>query len=170
MQVKDSELERYIDMYRKSVLGTALCYVRNMSDAEDILQEAFIKLYTYKGSFDSDVHVKAWLLRCTINLCKSLMRSYWYRFSEPLEAAETQVCSDTPNDGSVTEALGKLNSKTRVVLYMYYYEGYTADEIAKITHSTVNSVMLRLSRGRRQLKDLLTDERNDNDDRLQRNI
>ena len=68
--MKDSELERYIDMYRKSVLGTALCYVRNPSDAEDILQEAFIKLYTYKGSFDSDEHVKAWLLRCTINLCK----------------------------------------------------------------------------------------------------
>lgn len=162
--MKDSELERYIDMYRKSVLGTALCYVRNTSDAEDILQEAFIKLYTYNGSFDSDEHVKAWLLRCTINLCKSLLRSYWYRFSEPLDAAEEQVQYDTPDDGTVTEALAKINSKTRVVLYMYYYEGYSADEIAKITHSTVNAVMLRLSRGRRQLKELIIDERNDPDD------
>lgn len=164
MQVKDSELERYIEMYRKSVLGTALCYVRNASDAEDILQEAFIKLYTYKGSFDSDEHVKAWLLRCTINLCKSLLRSYWYKFSEPLDAAEEQVQSDEPNDGVVTEALGKIRSKTRIVLYMYYYEGYSAEEIAKMTNSTVNSVRLRLSRGRRQLKELLIDERNDPDD------
>ena len=164
MQVKDSELERYIDMYRKSVLGTALCYVRNTSDAEDILQEAFIKLYTYKGRFDSAEHVKAWLLRCTINLCKSLLRSYWYKFSEPLEAAETRVHCDEHNDGTVTEALRKINGKNRIVLYMYYYEGYSADEIAKITHSTVNSVMLRLSRGRRQLKELLIDERNDPDE------
>ena len=164
MQVKDSELERYIDMYRKSVLGTALCYVRNPSDAEDILQEAFIKLYTYTGSFDSDEHVKAWLLRCTINLCKSLMRSYWYKFSEPLEAAGEKVHYDTHDDRTVSEALGKINSKTRIVLFMYYYEGYSAGEIAKITHSTVNSVMLRLSRGRRQLKELLIDERNDHDD------
>lgn len=164
MQVKDSELERYINMYRKSVLGTALCYVRNSSDAEDILQEAFIKLYTYKGSFDGDEHVKAWLLRCTINLCKSLLRSYWYKFSEPLEAAEEKVHYDSLDDGAVTEVLKKINSKTRIVLYMYYYEGYSASEIARITRSTVNSVMLRLSRGRRQLKELLMDERNDHDD------
>ena len=162
--MKDSELERYIDLYRKSVLGTALCYVRNASDAEDIMQEAFIKLYTYKGSFDSDEHVKAWLLRCTINLCKSLLRSYWYRFSEPLEAAQTRIYCDKPNDSAVTDALKKIGCKNRIVLYMYYYEGYSADEIARITHSTVNSVMLRLSRGRRQLREVLIDERNDHDE------
>ncbi len=162
--MKDSELERYIRLYRKSVLGAALCYVRNSADAEDIMQEVFIRLYTHKGSFESDEHVKAWLLRCTVNLCKSLLRSYWYRFSEPLDAAPEETHYDTPPDSTVSEALAKLSPKTRAVLYMYYYEGYPAEEIAKITRSTANSVMLRLSRGRRQLRKILTDERNGNDD------
>ena len=163
----DGELERCIKLYRRSVLGAALCYVHNTSDAEDIAQEVFIKLYTYDGSFESDEHIKAWLLRCTVNRCKNLLRSYWYRNSEPLEAAGDKAHYDTREGGGLAEAMSRLKPKTRIVLELYYYEGYTAKEIAQITHTSENSVLHRLSRGRKQLKDILTDERNGSDDRLQ---
>ena len=170
VQVNSSDLERYIRLYRKSVLGAALCYVRNTSDAEDIAQEVFIKLYTYEGSFESDEHVKAWLLRCTINHSKDLLRSFWYRSSEPLEAAAGKVHYDTSEDGGLSEALSKLNPKIRIVLNLHYYEGYSAKEIAQIMHTTESAVLHRLSRGRKQLKDILINERNEVNDGLQENL
>ena len=165
--MRDSELERYIQLYRKSVLGAALCYVRNTCDAEDITQEVFIKLYTYKGSFNDDEHIKAWLLRCTINQCKNLLRSYWYRYSEPLEAAGEKVHYDTGEGGGLPEAMCSLNPKTRMVMNLHYYEGYSAKEIAQIMHTTESAVLHRLSRGRKQLKDILINERNEVNDGLQ---
>ena len=168
--MNDSELERYIKLYHKTVLGTALCYVRNTGDAEDITQEVFIKLYTYSGSFGNDEHVKAWLIRCTINRCKSLLRSYWYRFSEPLEAAEGKVHYDTGDDEGLSGALNRLDKNTRVVMLLHYREGYKAKEIAALLRTTESSVLHRLSRGRKQLREILTGERNEANDELQGNI
>lgn len=170
VQVKDSELERYIKLYRKSVLGTALCYVRNTSDAEDITQEAFFKLYTYKGSFENDEHVKAWLLRCAINLSKDLLRSFWYRCTDPLESIGEKVHYDTSEGGGLPEIMNKLNPKTRLVLSLHYYEGYSASEIAQIMRTSENSVLHRLSRGRKQLKEILINERIEPNDELQGNL
>ena len=170
VQVKDSEFERYIKLYRKSVLGTALCYVRNTSDAEDITQEAFFKLYTYKGSFENDEHVKAWLLRCAINLSKDLLRSFWYRCTDPLESIGEKVHYDTSEGGGLPEIMNKLNPKTRLVLSLHYYEGYSAKEIAQIMHTTESAVLHRLSRGRKQLKDILINERNEVKDGLQESL
>ena len=169
VQVNSNDLERYIKLYRKSVLGVALCYVRNTSDAEDIAQDVFIKLYTYEGSFESDEHVKAWLLRCAINHSKDLLRSFWYRSSAPLEAAEGKLHYDT-SEGGLPEAMSKLSPKMRIVLNLHYYEGYSAKEIAQIMHTTESSVLHRLSRGRKQLKDILINERNEVYDELQGNL
>ena len=158
--MNDSELEKYVRLYRKSVINAALCYVRNTSDAEDIAQEVFIKLFTCGVSFENDEHIKAWLLRCAINMSKNLLHSHWYRFSAPLEAAEEKIHYDVTDDGELLSVLHKLGRKNRVALYMYYYEGYSAAEIAKILNINENTVSAR-SRGRRQLKRLLTDERNE---------
>ena len=164
--MKKEELERYIRLYTKNVFGAAMCYVRNTSDADDIVQEVFIKLYTYSGSFESDEHVRSWLLRCAVNQSKSLLRSYWYRFSEPLEKAENKAHSDIGETDSLLDIMNRLDRKTHIVLYMYYYEGYSAKEIAGMTHSTENAVMHRLSRGRKKLKMLLSQGGIDADDEL----
>ncbi len=164
--MEKERFERYVEMYTKNVFGTALCYVRNTSDADDIVQEVFIKLYTHKGSFESDEHVKAWLLRCAVNQSKSLLRSYWYRFSDPLEKAGDKVHSDKKDSEKLLEIMSRLDCKTHLVLYMYYFEGYSAKEIAGMTHFTENAVMHRLSRGRKRLKELLSQERIDLDDEL----
>lgn len=160
--MKDSEFEHYVRLYRKSVLTAALCLVRSESDAEDITQEVFIRLYRYKGSFDSDRHIKNWLIRCAINRAKTLLGSRWHRYSQPLETAGELVHSDSYDEGDrLLELMGKLSPNNRIVLHMYYYEDYTAEEIAKLLGLSANAVSLRLSRGRQQLKKLLSEEGSD---------
>lgn len=163
----DSELTHYIGLYHRNVLNTALCYVKNTSDAEDITQEVFIKLYTYDGSFESDEHVKAWLIRCTVNLSKSLLRSHWYRFSLPLEAAGEKSHYDIEKHDGLLRLMSKITKKNRIALYMYYYEGYSTVEIARILGTNEDAVSARLNRGRQQLKKLITEERNKTDNELQ---
>lgn len=161
--MNDSEFERYVLLYRKCVCTAAFCYLRNASDADDAVQDVFFRLYTYEGSFKSDEQVKAWLLRCVINRSKDMLRSHWYRYYQPLEAAgETEYISGY--DGELLEILKKLGRNNRVTLYMYYYEGYSSPEIAKILGISERAVSSRLRRGREQLRKMLTDERNDTND------
>ena len=165
----ESELERYVGLYRKSVCTAALYYVKDPSDADDITQDVFFRLFMYDGEFENDDHVKAWLLRCAVNRSKDLLRSHWYRFSEPLETVKERT-SDSISDsgGRVLDILRKLGRKNRITLYMYYYEGYSSPEIAGILGISERAVSSRLRRGRQQLKKLLEDERNDTENGLQR--
>ncbi len=165
--MNDSEFERYVLLYRKSVCTAALYYLKNAEDAEDVAQDVFFRLYTYDGSFESDEQVKAWLLRCAINRSKDILRSHWYRFSQPLDAANDKVCVSS-YDRDLLGVLDRLGRNNRVTLYMYYYEGYSSPEIAKILGISERAVSSRLRRGREQLKKLLEEERNESDDGLQR--
>ncbi len=168
MRLNKSEFEYYVGMYRKTVFAAALCYVKNASDADDVSQDVFLKLYTCGMTFDSDEHVKAWLIRCAVNRSKSLLKSHWYKFSEPLEKAENKTYYDTRQTDVMLKLLRKIHKNNRITLYMYYYEGYSLDEIAEILGINANTVSSRLRRGRLQLKKLLLDERNDLGDELQR--
>lgn len=167
MPMDDFALERYIRLYRKNVCMTAMFYVKNAGDAEDIAQDVFLKLCTFDGTFDSDEHVKAWLLKCAINRCKNLLRSYRYRFTVPLEDAADMMYFDKTDEDSMLQLIAKLGTDSRIALYMHYYEGYTVREIADITGKSESAVTSALRRGRQKLKKMLT-ERNDEDE-LQRN-
>ncbi len=153
----ENELNRIIKLFGNNVFQTAFCYMKNYADAEDIREEAFIKLYLSGKSFDSDEHIKAWLLRVAANLCKDKLRSFWCKKILPLESAMDIKTEETPQDSFISY-LFRLKPDCRIALYMHYYEGYTAKEIAKITGSRENTVLSRLSRGRKQLKDILLKE------------
>lgn len=156
--MKESDVEYYLKLYRRTVIMAALCYVKSCADADDIMQDVFFKLYKYDGHFESDEHVKAWLIKCAVNQSKNLLGSRWYRLSLPLEAAEEIVHYDAPpSETKMPELLRRLGKNNRVVLYMYYYEEYPAEEIARILGISVNAVHSRLRRGRQKLKKLLTD-------------
>ena len=159
--MSDSEFLRIINLYQKTVYSVAYCYVKNTYDADDITQDIFLKLYTYKGSFNDDEHIKAWLIRCTVNECKSLLSSVRRKFTEPLSAAECMVAPSANEEDMMYPLIMKLGKKTRLALYMHYYEGYDPSEIAAITHSKVSAVYAQLKRGRKALKELLEpDEEN----------
>lgn len=168
--MSDNDFDRYVRMYRKTVFGTALCFVKNPGDADDIAQEVFMKLYKHDGHFESDEHIRAWLIRCTVNMSKSLLRSYWHRFSAPLEEADDMLYYDSVGGAGVLKLLNRLGTKNRSALYLHYYEGYSAAEVAKILNTSESAVMARLSRGRKQLRAILLEEGNENINGLQEYI
>ena len=156
----ETELERYIDLYRTSVYTAALCRCGNPSDADDAVQDVFLKLYTCGKEFNDDEHVKAWLLRCTINRCADIKRSHWNKFSVPLDEAGEKVHYDSKDLGqsALIEAIGKLDGVNRTVFYLYYSEGYSVSEIAEIMKMSGTAVRSRIARTRNRLKKLLEDE------------
>lgn len=151
------ELTRLIELYSGLVYRVAYCYVRNRADADDIMQDVFLAMYTYKKEFKDDEHIRAWLIRVTSNRCKNLLSSYRYRMSLPIEAAENVPVEQSTQD-SLLPLIMKLQQKYRLVLYMYYYEEYSVSDIAKTLGMKQTTVTTRLSRGRKRLKELLIRE------------
>ncbi len=154
--MNEEEFIRLAEKFRGTVYRVAFCYVRNQADAEDIMQEVFLKLYT-SGGFADDEHTKAWLIRVTINRCKSLLRSSWHRLSLPLEAAEN-LPSEQSQEDSLLPLLLKLKPKYQAVMYMFYYEDYSVKDIAAILGESKSAITTRLARGRKQLRELLIKE------------
>lgn len=135
--------EKYTDMvYRVATHNTP-----SQEDAEDITQEVFVKLVEKTRSFKDPEHLKAWLIRVTINLCHSL-----YRSSKQHEILDDRIPAPEDNDQSVLDYVKALPENYRNAIYLHYYEGYSAAEIADILNSKQNTVLSWLSRGREILK------------------
>ena len=147
-------------IHKDTVFRTALAYTKNKTDAEDISQEVFLKLYTSERTFSDREQEKAWLLRLTINKCKDLLKSYWFT----RRSDETDIKTEYPVDREQSELLEKVMSlpdKYRIVLHLYYYEEYSVSEIAALTNSKVSTVQTRLQRGREKLKKKLAEKEED---------
>lgn len=154
--MEDTELEECYEKYKNAVYQTALAYLKNKADAEDILQETFMKRYHYKLSFPDSEQEKAWLLRVAINLCKNLLKSSHKRNCISLE--ETEFVFENQEEHTVTEAVMNLEPKYRMTIHLYYVEGYSVQEISKILSISSPAVRTRLHRARQMLKDILGKE------------
>lgn len=133
--------------YRDDVYRLAVNFTHNHQEAEDVCQNVFLKLME-QGDLNPGSE-KAWLMQVTANECRSLLRSAWWKRSVPLD--ETIPAPAYQTDETVREVL-KLPPKYRVVIYLYYYEGYTAAEIGRLLKKPVSTVTTRLSRGRELLR------------------
>lgn len=151
------EAERLVNTYSDLILRLSYTYLREAEDAKDICQTVFLKLLEQPRSFDSPSHEKAWIIRAAINTCKDLLKSHWRRTSLPLDAAD-HVPAPAAEEGSLLAALDLLPPKYRVVLYLYYYEGYSAGEVAALLGRPTATVNTQLSRGRARLRTLLESE------------
>ena len=134
--------------YTDTVYRVAVHNTRCKSDAEDVTQEVFVKLLESSKKFKDGEHLKARLIRVTINECRTLMRKY---SRETEQSAEIADCAVYDGD-SVLEAVKALPENYRNAIYLHYYEGYTAKEIGKILDSKENTVLSWLSRGRAALR------------------
>ena len=141
--------------YENKLYRTALTLMGNRADAEDMVQDAFIKLYEKQPEFESTEHEKAWLIRVTINLCKNRLRSSWWKKTESLLDSYPWV--DTQQDELINTVM-ELPTKYRIVILLYYYEGYSSKEIAEIIGKNDAAVRQLLSRARKELKNYLEGE------------
>ncbi len=144
--------------YRDTVFRVALNYLGNPYDADDIVQEVFLKLYTRNKHFESDNHARYWLIRVAVNSCKDVLKSSWKNKNVFLEEVEVPVKFEHPDQEDLYKAVMGLPEKYRIVLYLYYYEDYKIKEIAKLLKMNVSSVTTRLSRARNQLKEVWKNE------------
>ena len=142
--------------YADEVYRLAFVRTGNRSDSDDILQEVFLRYMRVWGKMQSEEHVKATLIRITVNCSNSWLTSAWFRKTEPLDenipAGSTDEC-----ENALSQVL-KLPVKYRTVIHLYYYMGYSVAEIAELTKTNPSTVKTRLSRARGRLKKTLEAE------------
>ena len=151
--------ERFLAAYEKfknTVYSVIFSYVRDHDDASELSQDTFIKLYTYDGGFDSDEHMKAWLIRVAINSCNNHFRSRKHISSSPIP--EDLPSEELHELNELLAEVMKLPEKYRVPLHLFYYEDYSITEIAKVLDLPDATVKTRLKRGRDKLKKTLRKE------------
>ncbi len=158
--MNDEQFTRLVRRYIDTVFRVALNYLRNPADAEDIAQTVFEKLLRERKPFESEDHVRAWLIRVTVNECKKLLRSPW-RKAEPLEDYLTAVSFDNPAHSELCRAVMELPKKYRMAIYLHYYEGYSTQEIGQILRIPKNTVCSHLKRGRELLRKELQEANDD---------
>ena len=147
------EAERLVHAYSDLILRLSYTYLKSTDDAQDICQTVFLKLLQKPQAFSSPEHEKAWIIR----LCKDHLKSGWRRATVALDAAEA-VPAPAEEEGSLLSAVNLLPPKYRTVIYLYYYEGYAAREIAQLLGEKPATVSTQLNRGRQQLRTLLESE------------
>ena len=152
-----AEAERLVENYSDLILRLSYTYLKSTEDAKDICQIVFLKLLEKPQAFDSPEHERAWIIRTAINQCKDQLKSHWRRTTVDLEAART-VPAPEAEEGSLLAAVELLPPKYRAVIYLYYYEGYSAKEIAQLMGETPAAVATQLSRGREKLRTHLEQE------------
>lgn len=144
--------ERHLDM----VYRVALNWFRNPADAEDAAQTAMLKLWQADTEFTDDEHLRRWLVRVTLNVCRDMARSPWRRHTVSLEDLPEPSFSDEERRSVYREVMA-LPGKYRVPLYLYYYEGYSVSEIGELLRLNASTVQTRLARARGKLKTTLTE-------------
>ena len=148
----ERELEEAMGLYQTMVFRLAYSYTRSRSDAQDICQEVFLRYFCRRPPFASEEHRRAWLLRVTVNRCKSHLSSWWVRRTVPLD---DRIPMPEPEYQELDEVLRQLPEKDRLVIHLFYYEDCTTREIARMMHCTEGAVRTRLTRARQRLGDLL---------------
>jgi len=150
-----TDLDNIYTKYADRLYAAAFNICRQQQDAEDAVQDAFIRLYHSNKDFESEEHIKAWLLRVTINAAKSTKRLFWNRMRSSYEEYMDSLTFEEESDRSLMDEVLNLPEKYRIVIHLFYFEEYKVREIADILNVSENTVKTRLLNGRRILKEKL---------------
>lgn len=153
-EIDNSTFTQYVAEFQTTVFRVAYSFVKNTADAEDITQEAFLKLYKCNECFCDKTNAKAWLIRVTANIAKNHLRSAW---TKRKVALTEDVPLKNEKDYALLEALNRLNENYRIVIYLHYYEGYSVGEISAVLRISESNVKARLKRGRDKLRKILSE-------------
>ena len=155
----DMDFERIVRTYGDSLYRIAVHYTANTRDAQDIVQQTFLKLVENRKNFESEEHEKAWLIRVCINLCKDNLKSSWHSkvsyiqerdFSAPIYEIDEKM--------PLLSYVKKLPRNQKAAIYLFYYEDMSVFQIAEVMNARQNTVLSWLNRGRKALKKILNEE------------
>lgn len=155
---KEQEINEAIERYADTVRRLCMLHLKNHADTEDIFQTVFLKYALHTEPFADAEHEEAWLIRVTINACKDLLKSFFRSRTVSLAEVLEQPAALAPDHREVVEAVLSLPQKYRDVIYLHYYEGYSAPEIGRILRKNVNTVYTLLGRAKQQLRETLGGE------------
>ena len=147
----NNAIAQYSDMIRR----LCMLHLKNYADTEDIFQTIFLKYVLSSVSFENQEHEKAWLIRVTINACKDLLKSFFRSRTVSIDQIAEQPADLPPDNREVLEAVLSLPEKYKDVVYLYYYEEYTAPQIGRILGKNVNTIYTILNRSKKILRDKL---------------
>ena len=144
--------EVIMEQYKDNLYSIAFNICQNAADADDVVQDTLLAYHTAEKQFDSEQHIRAWLIRVAINKAKNISMSFFRRSSASLEDYIDSLLFETPETKNLLEEVLKLPEKYRIVIHLFYYEDYSVKEMAEILHTSESNVKVRLSRGRKLLK------------------
>ncbi len=147
-------IETIIETYQQNLYAVALNICKNPQDSEDVVQDTLLAYFSHKKDFASEAHIRAWLLRVAINKAKNKTMAFFRRNTVPFEDYVETLQFATPESSALFDAVMALPEKYRVVIHLYYYEDYAAEEIAQILKLSASNVKVRLHRGRSMLKQM----------------
>jgi len=149
--------------YADRIFSAAFSICRNQADADDVVQDTLIRYYSLNKDFESETHLKAWLLRVAINRVKDISASFWHRNKVSWEDYMEELPFQEPEDSRLFQAVMGLPAKYRAVIHLHYYEDYPVQDIARILGLPQGTVKSQLSRGRTLLKNSLQEEWDDDE-------
>ena len=154
MEESEILLRNAMERHGAAVYRLALCRMQSIQDAEDVYQDVFLRLLDQDSAHWDGDHLRAWLLRCTVNRCHDLHR---FRLRRPVLALADLPEMAAPDSGAAElwDAVARLPEKLRVPLHLYYAEGYSTEEIAGLLDIPAATVRTRLRRARKRLRDTL---------------
>ena len=143
-----------VSQYQDTVFRVALHCMGRIQEAEDAVQEVFLRLYIHKEPFENPEHLRRWLIRVTVNVCRDVLKNPWRRRQVSLDSVPEPVF-EQPEQLELYQEVLNLSEKYRVVLVLFYYEEFSTKEIAEILGLKQSAVTTRLSRARALLKQRL---------------
>ena len=155
--MKSKEVEKFVKKYAELVYRVAYTMLKNTADAEDIFQDVFMKLCTDDTKFNSEDHKKAWIIRVTKNKCLDFLKSSTNTKNVELDEELINPMTNE-NNGQVLDEVMKLPEKFRIIIFLYYFEGYKIQEISQILEVNESTLKSQLVKARELLKELLKEE------------
>jgi len=148
----EAEANRAISLYADTVRRICFMHLKNHSDVEDVFQDVFLKYILHESCFENDSHEKAWIIRVTINRCKDLLKNFFRRKVQSIEYIDVEPFYFQEEDSTVLNAVLRLPETYKNVIYLFYFEGYTAMEIARLMGRKENTIYTWLARAKLNLK------------------
>ena len=164
---KDTDMrintETAAEKYRDRLFAAAFHICRNAADADDVVQETLLRYHKTNMEYESEEHLKAWLLRVAINQAKNVNRSFFRHRIVPLEDYMETLSFESQESENLFLEVMRLPEKYRIVIHLYYYEEYSVKEISQILGISDSNTKIRLARGRAMLKEKLQEEWDENE-------